>query len=213
MICSHALAQRQIKGLQQRLEKAEKALASLASKPGQDVKGLQEKVDRILKHHRVSDYLNVTIHKQIRYPKVYQGSGRPSQQRSCRRIRQTTLSLNYQRLDVEIAEFSALAGWRLYVTNAPKQRLTLEQAVSYYREQWQPERGFHLFKRGRLPALPIYFQDEARIRGLMFLLTIALRLFTLMEFVVRRQLADQQDSLAGLYDGNPKRTTSTARRK
>ena len=78
----------------------------------------------------------------------------------------------------------------------------------YYRRQWQPGRGFHLFKRGRLPALPIYFRDEQRIRVLMFLLTLALRVFTLMEFVVRRQLSDQQQSLAGLYDGNPKPTTN-----
>ena len=66
----------------------------------------------------------------------------------------------------------------------------------------------HRFKRGRLPALPIYFQDEERIRGLMFLLTIALTLFTLMEFVVRRQLATAQQSLSGLYPGLPKRSTS-----
>lgn len=60
----------------------------------------------------------------------------------------------------------------------------------------------------KIPALPIYFQDENRIQGLMFLLTIALRVFTLMEFVVRRQLQDQQTALAGLYDGNPRRTTA-----
>ena len=78
----------------------------------------------------------------------------------------------------------------------------------YYREQWQPEMGFHRFKRGELPALPIYFQDQTRIRGLMFLLTICLRVFTLMEFVVRRQLEKQQESLACLYDGNPKRRTT-----
>ncbi|MGK7875779.1 MAG: hypothetical protein AB4426_21535 [Xenococcaceae cyanobacterium] len=41
----------------------------------------------------------------------------------------------------------------------------------------------------------------------MFLLTIALQVFTLMEFVVRRQLAQSDQSLPGLYDGNPKRTT------
>ncbi|MFM6520949.1 MAG: hypothetical protein ACKPIC_32015 [Microcystis panniformis] len=41
----------------------------------------------------------------------------------------------------------------------------------------------------------------------MFLLTIALRVFTLMEFVMRRQLRQSQSSLAGLYDGNPKRST------
>ncbi len=57
-------------------------------------------------------------------------------------------------------------------------------------------------------ALPIYFQDEERIRGLMFLLTIALTLFTLMEFLVRRQLGLTQQSLSGLYPGLPKRQTS-----
>lgn len=96
----------------------------------------------------------------------------------------------------------------MYVTNATVERLSLEEAVFSYLQQWQPERGFHRFKRGRLPALPIYFQDEQRICGLMFLLTIALRVFTLMEFVVRRQLAREQKSLAGLYEGNPQRKTA-----
>jgi transposase len=41
----------------------------------------------------------------------------------------------------------------------------------------------------------------------MFLLMIALQVFTLMEFAVRRQLVEQKQLLAGLYDGNPKRTT------
>jgi transposase len=39
-------------------------------------------------------------------------------------------------------------------------------------------------------------------------LTIALRVFTLREFVVRRQLHQSQSSLAGLYEGNPKRATN-----
>jgi transposase len=42
----------------------------------------------------------------------------------------------------------------------------------------------------------------------MFLLNIALRVFTLMEFVVRLALEQTQQSLAGLYDGNPKRKTA-----
>ncbi len=69
------------------------------------------------------------------------------------------------------------------------------------------ERGFHRFKRGSKPALPIYFQNEDRITGLMFVLNIALRVFTVMEFVVRQALIETQQSLAGLYDGNPKRKT------
>ena len=41
----------------------------------------------------------------------------------------------------------------------------------------------------------------------MFLLTIALRFFTLIEFQVRRQLKAENQAIAGLYAGNPKRQT------
>jgi transposase len=78
----------------------------------------------------------------------------------------------------------------------------------YYRDEWLLDRGFHRFKRGSLPALPIYFQNQDRITGLMFVLNIALRVFTLMEFVVRQALQQTEQSLAGLYDGNPKRKTN-----
>lgn len=138
---------------------------------------------------------------------MYQGHGPRSQSSSYKRVRKTTLQLSYRRIKAEIEEAQMLAGWRLYVTNASPERLTLTEAIESYKEQWQPEHGFHRFKKGRLSALPIYFRDEDKIRGLMFLLTIALRVFTLMEFVVRRQLHQSQSSLAGLYDGNPKRIT------
>lgn len=207
VVCSHALRQRQIRGLRERLLKAEQALKQLAERPGKDAVALEKKVAEILKRSRVAEYIAAEISSKISYSKVYEGRGRPSEERPFRRVRQTTLKLTYSRCQSEIEAFEHLAGWRLYVTNALPAKLTLEQAVWAYREQWQPERGFHRFKRGRLPALPIYFTDDQKIRGLMFLLTIALQVFTLMEFVVRRQLASERQSLAGLYDGNPKRRT------
>ena len=208
VVQSYALASRQIKGLDKRLLKAEKALAKLAAKPGKDPVVLQTKVAEILQRYRVTKYILSEVKKKINYLKVYEGPGRSGGERPFRRVRQTRLTLTYQRCQEALAEFKAVAGWRLYVTNATVERLSLEESVFAYREQWQTERGFHRFKRGHLPALPIYFQDEQKIRALMFLLTIALRVFTLMEFVVRRQLAREQKSLAGLYEGNPKRTTA-----
>ena len=115
--------------------------------------------------------------------------------------------LNFRRQEQNIQVTLQLAGWRIYVTNAQAERLPLAQAVAYYREQWQTEHGFHRFKRGQLPALPIYFQNQDRIVGLMFLLTIALRVFTLMEFVVHRNLQTLNSKLSGLYEGNPRRAT------
>jgi transposase len=208
VVKSNTLATRQIKGLHTRLEKGEKALFNLATRPGNEEKVLQRKVEEILKNNRISKYIEYSITKKISYDKVYIGHGSRSQSSSYKRVRKTTLKLNYQRIKAEIEETEILAGWRLYVTNATPERLTLTEAVESYKEQWQPEHGFHRFKKGRLSALPIYFRDEDKIRGLMFLLTIALRVFTLMEFVVRRQLNESQSSLAGLYEGNPKRKTN-----
>ena len=98
-------------------------------------------------------------------------------------------------------------GWRIYLTNASIEQLSLTQAIEHYRGQWQPERGFHRHKRGQLPALPIYFRNPDRIRGIMLVLSIALRLFWLLEYQVRRTLDETGSALAGLYDGNPRRTT------
>lgn len=208
VVKSNTLASRQIKGLESRLGKGESSLLSLQKRPGKDENLLEQKIQEVLKNYRLTNYIKYSIEKNISYNKVYKGHGSRSEDSSYRRVRQINLILNYEHLSTEIESFKTLAGWRLYVTNATSERLSLTEAVEAYKEQWQPEQGFHRFKKGRLSALPIYFRDEEKIKGLMFLLTIALRVFTLMEFVVRRQLHQSQSSLAGLYEGNPKRSTN-----
>ena len=54
----------------------------------------------------------------------------------------------------------------------------------------------------------MYVQRDDHATGLIRLLSIALRVLTLLEFVVRRSLAAQESPLAGLYAGNPKRETA-----
>lgn len=50
-------------------------------------------------------------------------------------------------------------------------------------------------------------QRDDHATGLIRLLSIRLRVLTLLEFVVRRRLAAAESRLAGLYAGNPKRAT------
>ncbi|MBT9162999.1 MAG: hypothetical protein DDT27_01567 [Dehalococcoidia bacterium] len=54
----------------------------------------------------------------------------------------------------------------------------------------------------------MYLQNDAHATGLIRLLTIGLRVLTLLEFTVRRRLAAENEKLAGLYAGNPKRSTA-----
>jgi transposase len=204
---SNILAASQIRGLHQRLDKAQAALDKLKKTPGKDLEVLNGKVAAILKRHRVKEFLMVTTTVETSITTSYVKKGRPSANSPIQEVTQIKLKLKSDRQILAIEEAEKLAGWRLYITNAPINRLSLNQAIAYYREQWLVERGFHRFKRGQLPALPIYFQNQDRIVGLMFLLTLALRVFTLIEFVVRLALETSKQKLSGLYDGNPKRAT------
>jgi transposase len=204
---SHILAAAQIRGLHERIDKAQAALDKLKKSPGKDLEILNDKVAAILKRHRVNDFLIVTTTIETSITTSYIKKGRPTANSPTQDVKQVELKLKSDHQIPAIEEAEQLAGWRLYVTNALPERLSLNQAIVYYREQWLVERGFHRFKRGQLPALPIYFQNQDRIVGLMFLLTLALRVFTLVEFVVRLALETSGKKLAGLYDGNPKRAT------
>jgi transposase len=205
VVRSDALAQRQQKGLHQRLEKAEQALSKLATKPVKDHCVLKTKVETLLKRYRVTDCFVTQINTES--VTRYTSPGRPRTKDTSRQIIEPQFQLKFERQPDAIAQAEQLAGWRIYVTNVKLEQLSLSQAMAYYRDQWQLEHGFHRFKQGQLPALPIFLANEDRIIGLMFLLTIALRCFTLIEFQVRRSLQTLQTHLAGLYAGNPKRKT------
>src|SRR6266699_891312 len=98
-------------------------------------------------------------------------------------------------------------GWRVYGTNQPMASLSLAQAVLAYRSEYQVERSFGRLKGRPLSLTPMYIQRDDHAPGLIRLLSIALRVLTLLEFVGRRQLATAGAKLAGLYAGNPQRET------
>jgi len=55
---------------------------------------------------------------------------------------------------------------------------------------------------------PMYLESDERVKGLIRLLTIGLRVLTLVEFQVRQGLQEEGEKLEGLYPGNPKRATA-----
>jgi len=99
-------------------------------------------------------------------------------------------------------------GWRVQVTNAPADVLSLTEAVGHYGGGWALERDFHLVKDLPLGLSPLFVWRDDHIKGLTRLLPVALRLLTLLERQVRRGLEQAQASLAGLYEGAPARTTA-----
>jgi len=99
-------------------------------------------------------------------------------------------------------------GWRVYVTNAPAAQLSLAQVVLAYQDEYLIERDMGRLKGRPLSLTPRYLERDDHATGLIRLLSMGLRVLTLLEFVVRRRLAAAKTVLAGLYAGNPKRATA-----
>jgi transposase len=79
----------------------------------------------------------------------------------------------------------------------------LEQAVWAYREQYLVEQCFGSLKGCPLSLTPFYLQSEHRVVGLILLLSMALRLLVLAQFVARKNLKEQGHRLSGIYAGQP----------
>ena len=58
-----------------------------------------------------------------------------------------------------------------------------------------------------LSVSPFFVQRDDQVKGLVHLLSLAVRILTLIEFVVRRSLQESGEFLKGLYPGNPKQAT------
>ena len=89
--------------------------------------------------------------------------------------------------------------------------MTLQKSMEYYRDEYTVERGFHRFKEGALPILPLFVRIDERIKGLVFILFMCLQVLTLMDFVARQELEKTGEKLAGLVPGNPKMATARPR--
>ena len=78
-----------------------------------------------------------------------------------------------------------------------------------YRDEYHIERGFGRLKGAPLSIAPMFVQRDDQVVGLTRLLSVAVRILTLLEFVVRRSLKQQEATLVGLYKDKPRKATAT----
>ncbi len=192
---SFAHAERTKASLKRRVWQTVDKLHSLRPKPEETATQFQHRADQLLKQRKMGNYVTVTLLETVTTTKRYLKPGRPTADSPYRLIEQHHLSLDVQIDEVTLDEAYRLAGWRVYVTNVLHQEMSLTQAALYYRDEWLVEHGFHRFKGGSLPTLPLFLRLPERIIGLMLLLLVALQALTLLEFVARRSLKAQKEEL------------------
>jgi transposase len=221
VIRSESAAESQAAALDRRLQRTEAAVRGLTPPVGpgrtQYPTGweLERAVNAVLAEEGAEGLLTVTWERQETVRERYVGPGRGSPKRR----KTTERSVRYQitsvvRDDAAIERLVARMGWQVQVTNAPATRLSLGDSVLGYRAGTCVERGFHQLKDRPLGIRPLYVHRDDQVRGLTHLLTLALRVLTLFEVLVRRGQDQDGEDLAGLYPGQPKRTTDrpTAKR-
>ena len=76
-----------------------------------------------------------------------------------------------------------------------------------YRNEYRVEQIFRRLK-SRLNIAPLFVKRDDQMTGLTHLLTLGVRVLTLVEFLVRRSLQADQAKLSGLYPENPKKQTN-----
>jgi transposase len=111
--------------------------------------------------------------------------------------------LEVSRREEVIEQAKGEMGWRVYATN--QKSLNLAAVVWGYRGQNRLEDNYARLKGQPLGLTPMYLQYESRIMGLVLLLSIALRLLSVLEWSLRKKLQEQGQTLKGLYPGQPGR--------
>ena len=84
----------------------------------------------------------------------------------------------------------------------------LAQGVAAYRSEYLIEQGFGRLKGRSLSLPPLFLQYDHRGVGLLCLLSIALRVLVLLQFVGRRNLQQAGTTLKGIYPGQPGQQTA-----
>jgi transposase len=204
LVRSRAYAQAQEAALERRLSKAEAALRDLpARKQGKKRlfhADLVRAAEALVSRDGLEGLLHVTVQTRMTTRPVRAYRGRPARQEL-----EASFAVEVCRDEARIQEKKREMGWQVYATNDPA--LALAPVVWAYRGQYRIEDDWSRLKGRPLGLTPVYLQDEQRIQGLVYLLSLALRVLTLVEWAARERLRQERAKLQGVYAGQPGRKT------
>jgi transposase len=214
MVYSRSYKQTLGRGLAERLTTAKSKLLALTPAPSRGKRQISEEAalvkaaEAILRAHHLEGLLSYTFERQESTHVRYVGRGRGSETRPT----QATTRVRYQ-ITAVVEDAEAIVrvqtgfGWRAFVTDVCQEELSLSEAKEVYRDEWLIERGFHRLKGAPLSLHPLFVKRDDQVCGLIHLLSLAVRILTLIEYVVRRGLASSGGVLVGLHLENPKKAS------
>jgi transposase len=204
VVRSLAYAQGSRKQLQRRLDKAQQQLQELNErKQGKKRLTAQEMAEaaaEIVDEQRVDGMVCWEVKTTTSSRKIRGYRGQPARSEKEQEHR---VEVWIDEAEIKLAEREM--GWRVYAAN--NLQMSLAAVVWGYRGQDRLEDNFARLKGRPLGLTPMYLQYEDRIVGLVLLLSLALRLLSVLEWTVRKKLLEEGKTLKGLYAGQAGRQT------
>lgn len=217
---STAYATAQCKNLDNKLIKIETEIEALTvRKQGKEVlktiESIKEKANNLLKINKLEGLLKIEIKETKTAKQIRRHLEKPARTEII-----STFEIICERDQTAIENRKEGLGWQVYATNAPIEKLSFESCVWKYRYQSNIESRFDDLRNKIVPLLPVFLQKDDRIKGLVNVLMLVLKISATMEYKVAESLKKleeakktknsqgQKQGIAGLYEGNPRRTTS-----
>lgn len=200
-------AEQQQSSLDQRLDKAKQALASLLErKQGKKVLAskaeIQAKAEQIIEKRRLKGLIEVQLEEHVERIPVRKYGNKPAGFKEQRRF-----SLHVKGCEQALAQYRQTLGWRVYACNAPIERLSTTQAVICYRQEYRIEHKFNELLNKVTALMPVFLKKPKRIKALIRLMLLALKFVSLIQHQARRELEATGQYIKELYPGNPGRKT------
>ena len=199
-IYSSEKRKRDLASRRERLEKTEKALASLGGKLNarrlKTEQQIKERVEKILEQYKTQDFYHVDI-RPVREQRVRQvGRGRPGKSTVRETYFATIYSLAWARRKERLERESNLDGVFPLLSTDPT--LSARDALVAYKYQPRLEKRFQQFKNVHEGA-PLLFKKIERVEAIMFLFFMALILQATVERLVRRKMKARCVEAAPVY--------------
>jgi transposase len=177
---------------ERRIEKAKQELEKLleakqGKKIPKELAEVEAKVREILQKNQVKECLEVKIEESEKKGK-YQ--------------------LEVAEKEEAISQAQAIMGWRVYASNAPREKMSTLKAIECYRKEYRIEAKFNELLNKVTALMPIFLQKNERIRALVKVLLLGIKFTSLIQYQVRENLKKAKESVNQVYPGNPKRATT-----
>jgi len=201
VIWSEQLARLHAKARECRLEKAQEQLQALRGKLNKRTltspQAIEAAKNKVLNSCKVNGFMDASIEEKRESVSKKIGRGRPGPHSQYVTEESLRYDLVVYRHQKAIDDEALLDGIFLMVSNHDRELWPASRLLALYKRQYKVERLFHIMK-GPLAVSPMLLEKPERICSMMFIMTLTLQLYTLIQRQVAQELLHRNFPLAGL---------------